>query len=132
MKHILIVDDSSTARLCIKTCIKSAGIRDVTFHEANNGKEALSVLMNKKIIPDLIVTDLNMPLMNGELLLKKVKSSPKFTDVPVVIITSTHNASLENRLTECGAFAVLNKPVTAGSFSSVCDHLIPGAEPTWG
>ncbi len=132
MKQVLVVDDSTTARMCIRMCIKNAGYRDVTFFEATNGKEAMDIIKTNDIIPDLVVTDLNMPQMDGESLLKRIKSSPKLTDIPVVIITSAGNPALEDKLTEIGASAVINKPITPENFASILGNLSPHVEISWG
>ncbi len=132
MKRILIVDDSTTARMCIRMCLENAGFRDAEFYEAQTGEEALAIMKGKKVIPDLVVTDLNMPDMDGESLLKRIKSSPRYTDIPVVVITSAGNPVLESKLTSVGALAVLNKPITPGSFSGVLNSLCSPVEISWG
>ncbi len=132
MKQILIVDDSTTARMCIRRCLQSAGFIDVKFYEAQTGEEALEVMQAEGVIPDLVVTDINMPVMNGEALLKRIKSSPRYTEIPVVIITSAANQSMVKRLTQIGAHAVLNKPITPASFSDVLDSVAPFSENSWG
>ena len=109
MFQILIVDDSSTARSLIKRSLDICGLQDVFYLEANNGKEALKILRQKPI--DLVLTDVNMPEMDGLNLLKRIKSSPKLFDVPVVGITSLKNKTSEQILIREQAAAVLAKPI---------------------
>jgi len=110
VKRIVIADDSSTARMFIRRCLEIIGLRDETFVEAANGREALAQL--KEAPTDLLVTDLNMPQMDGEALLKWIRANPKLSTLPVVVITSAGNPAKEARLLELGALRVINKPVT--------------------
>jgi len=110
MKRIIIADDSTTARMFIKRCLQIIGLGDAEIIEAEHGKEALAAA--KAQPADLLLTDLNMPVMDGETLVKWVKASPKLGDLPVVVITSAGNPAKEAQLLELGAHRVLNKPVS--------------------
>ncbi|MEA3545798.1 MAG: response regulator [Thermodesulfobacteriota bacterium] len=110
MKRIIIADDSTTARMFIKRCLQIIGLGDVEIIEAEHGKEALTAAKAQEV--DLLLTDLNMPVMDGETLIKWVKASPKLGDLPVIVITSAGNPAKEAQLLELGAHRVLNKPVS--------------------
>lgn len=110
MKRIIVADDSATARMFIKRCLQIIGLGDVEIVEAEHGKEALAAA--KAAPTDLLLTDLNMPVMDGETLIKWVKSSPKLCDLPIVVITSAGNPAKEAQLLAMGALRVLNKPVS--------------------
>jgi len=110
MKRIIVADDSATARMFIKRCLQIIGLGDAEIIEAEHGKEALSAAKNQHV--DLLLTDLNMPVMDGETLVKWVKASPKLCEVPVIVITSAGNPAKEAQLLELGAYRVLNKPVS--------------------
>lgn len=110
MKRIIIADDSETARMFIKRCLQIIGLGDVEIIEVEHGKEALAVAKSQEV--DLLLTDLNMPVMDGETLVKWVKASPKLCDLPVIVITSAGNPAKEAHLLELGAHRVLNKPVS--------------------
>ena len=110
MKRIIIADDSTTARMFIKRCLQIIGLGDVEMIEAEHGKEALAAAKAQDV--DLLLTDLNMPVMDGETLIKWVKASPKLGDLPVIVITSAGNPVKEAQLLELGAHRVLNKPVS--------------------
>ncbi len=110
MKRIVIADDSATARMFIIRCLEIIGLGDAEIVETEHGKEALAAAKAKPT--DLLLTDLNMPVMDGETLLKWVKASPKLMDVPVVIITSAGNPAKEQELLNLGALRVLNKPIS--------------------
>ena len=117
MRRVIIADDSSTARMFIKRCLEIAGLNETTFVEAANGKEALVKL--KEEHADMLVTDLNMPVMDGETLLKWVKSDPHTHEIPVLIITSAGNQARESRLISLGAFAVIKKPVSPANMLTI-------------
>lgn len=122
MKTIVIVDDSRTARMFVRRCLEIAGCQDATFLEAGNGKEALGILKDNQV--NFVVSDLNMPVLDGETLLKLIKSSPKLTSIPVVIITSASNPAKDRSLVELGAFAVISKPISPAQVSGSLASLI--------
>lgn len=110
MKRIIIADDSATARMFIKRCLQIIGLGDAEIVEAENGKQALDAA--KEQPADLLLTDLNMPVMDGQTLVKWVKASPKLCEIPIIVITSAGNPAREAQLLELGAYRVLNKPVS--------------------
>jgi len=121
IQNVIIADDSSTARMIIKRCLEIAGCTGSQFHEAENGAQALEIAKSQKI--DLLVTDLNMPSMDGKTLLKYVKASPKLTTLPVLIISSASNEAVKEELLKLGAHAVVNKPVSPASIAGVIQEL---------
>ncbi len=110
MKRIIVADDSATARMFIKRCLQIIGLGDAEIIEAEHGKEALTAAKAQPV--DLLLTDLNMPVMDGETLVKWVKASPKLCELPVIVITSAGNPAKEAQLLALGAYRVLNKPVS--------------------
>jgi len=82
--RILIVDDSITIRSIITNALKTVGFTDTI--EASNGKEALEKLPNGKV--DFIITDWNMPEMNGLDFIKIVRSNPLYSSMPILMITT--------------------------------------------
>jgi two-component system chemotaxis response regulator CheY len=122
VKRIVIADDSATARMVIRRCLEIIGLGEAHMVEVANGREALARL--KEEPADLLVTDLNMPIMDGETLLKWVKGSPKLTDVPVVVITSAGNPAKAAVLTEIGAYAVLDKPISPATLLKKLEPLL--------
>jgi two-component system chemotaxis response regulator CheY len=110
MKRIIIADDSATARMFIKRCLQIIGLGEAEMIEVSHGKEALSAAKNQEI--DLILTDLNMPVMDGETLVKWVKANPRLCQVPIIVITSAGNPAKEGQLLDLGVYRVLNKPVS--------------------
>ena len=92
MKRIIVADDSATARMFIKRCLEIIGLGDAEIIEVEDGKQALKAAKEKPT--DLLLTDLNMPVMDGETLVKWVKASPKLADMPIVVISSAGNPFL--------------------------------------
>lgn len=128
MKKIVVADDSTTARMFVIRCLEIIGLSGAEFLPAANGKEALELM--KKDGADLLVTDLNMPEMDGATLLKKVKASLKLNEIPVVVVTSGSNPAKNEELKKLGAHAVLEKPVSPAALLEVLDFLIHTEEKT--
>jgi len=120
-KNILLVDDSEIARMVIKKCLEIALNNNFEIVEASNGVRALEQLKKNKI--DLVLTDLNMPEMDGQQLLKRIKSSPKLNPIPVVIITSIANSANESKLYSNGADFVLGKPISPMKLKDIMESL---------
>jgi len=110
VKRIVIADDSATARMFIKRCLEIIGFGGAQLVEATNGKEALARV--KEAPTDLVITDLNMPVMDGETLLKWINANPKLNEIPVLVISSAGTPAKEAELMELGALAILSKPVS--------------------
>ena len=105
---LLIVDDSATTRGIIK---KVLGLTDLdlgTLHEATNGQEGLAKLRETWI--DLVLADLNMPVMNGTEMIAAMASDPVLRSVPVVVVSSEGNRTLLDSLAEQGVREVIRKP----------------------
>ena len=79
---ILVVDDSATMRRIIENNLKAAGYDDIV--QASNGVEALSNMGGVK----LVLTDWNMPVMDGLTLVKEIRSNPAFASVPIIMVTT--------------------------------------------
>jgi len=83
-KRVLFAEDSPTMRRIIANSLRRLGFADII--EAENGVDALSKLEGHKI--DLVITDWNMPEMNGADLVKTLRSMPEYGEVPIVMITT--------------------------------------------
>ena len=114
---IIIADDSATARMVIKRCLEIAGCWDAQFLEAENGAQALELAKGEE--PDLLVTDLTMPKMDGTSLLAEISADDSVSHIPVLVITSANNPAKEAELKEKGAFAVLEKPVQPAALADL-------------
>lgn len=106
-KMILVVDDSASMRQLVTFTLKDAGYDVIA---AINGKDALSKMTGAKI--DMIVTDLNMPEMNGIDMIKKVRSNPSYKFTPIVMLTTESQESKKQEGKQAGASGWLVKPFT--------------------
>lgn len=106
MKSILIVEDSTTTRSLIRAIIEEAGDLDIV--EAPTGFDALKLLPTQDF--DLIVTDINMPDINGLELINFIKSNPRYSHIPLVIVTTERSEEDRKRGMALGATAYVTKP----------------------
>ncbi|MFP4113901.1 MAG: response regulator [Spirochaetota bacterium] len=109
-RKILVVDDSSTSRMITKRCFETAAGRELTFLEACDGAEALSILHSEPV--DLIVTDINMPKMDGMTFVWKVKMSKRLEATPIIVLSSMKNERIESALTGLGVGTIIQKPIS--------------------
>lgn len=106
MKNVLIVEDSSTMRSLIVSTVEI--IEDVDVTETASGFEALKILPQKKF--DLIMTDINMPDINGLELAKFVKTNVDYKDIPLIIISTEGSDKDRERGMQLGADEYVIKP----------------------
>lgn len=116
---VLIVDDSSSIRRMTQRSVEQAGMSAIT---ANNGAEALELLLNGEIEPDLILSDIEMPQIDGWQLLEYVKTDDNFGHIPVVIMTSLVGPEHRSRAFELGATDFVQKPFDARTLESVLEQ----------
>jgi two-component system chemotaxis response regulator CheY len=116
----LIVDDSSVMRKIVERCLRQAGIELQQVLEAGNGVEALSVLKDNSV--DLILCDINMPIMDGLEFVKQLAGVPNAKGVPVVMITTEGSEAHVVQAISFGAKGYIRKPFTA---EQVKEHVIP-------
>ncbi len=107
MPNILVVEDSPTMRQLIGFAVKR--IPDSKVIEATDGVDALKKLSTQKI--DIILADINMPIMDGLKLVSLVKNNPSYKDIPVIMITTEGAEEDKKRALAIGANAYLTKPI---------------------
>ncbi len=121
-KSILVVDDDQSLRELLKLHLSSAGY---TVSTASDGIEAGYAVL--KDPPDLIITDVNMPHMDGYQFVEALKSDHSLPRIPVIFLTSMDDVS---RGRELGAVGYITKPVRADKLLAVvAEHLPGGAYP---
>lgn len=103
--HILTVDDSASIRLTTKIALTGAGYQ-VT--EAVDGLDGLNKAKAGSF--DMIVTDLNMPNMNGLAMIEALRSSPAHTGIPIIFLTTESDADMKGRAKAAGATGWITKP----------------------
>lgn len=107
MPNILVVEDSPTMRQLISFAMKRVSNSKVI--EATDGVDALKKLSSEKI--DLILADINMPVMDGLKLVSLVRGNPAYKDIPVIIITTEGAEEDKKKAISIGANAYLPKPI---------------------
>lgn len=107
--NVLVVDDSGVMRAMIVKTIKLSGLHLGEIHQAGNGQEGLESL-NKHWI-DLVIADINMPVMNGEEMIDRMLKSPDLKEIPIVVISTEGSKTRIERLQMKGA-RFIHKPFT--------------------
>jgi two-component system chemotaxis response regulator CheY len=108
---VLVVDDSAAIRKILQRVLRQTGMAIGTVHEAGDGQEALELLKGHKI--DLVLTDINMPKMDGLQLLSAMKVSPQWNSIPVMMITTEGGETKVGEAVRLGAAGYVRKPFTA-------------------
>jgi two-component system chemotaxis response regulator CheY len=120
---ILVVDDSITMVMSVKTTLTMNGFEVET---ANNGQAALDKL-NAGIRPNLIVTDINMPVMGGLELIGRIRAIPGLKFVPILTLTTESDAAKRDEGKRAGATGWIVKPVSGDDLIRVVKKVLPGA-----
>lgn len=107
----LIVDDSSVMRKIIERALRQAGLEMREVHEAGSGVEGIEVLRSRSV--DLILSDINMPSMDGLEFLRQIRAQKLAIGVPVVMITTESSEEHVKQAIQAGAQGYIRKPFTA-------------------
>ena len=122
--RILVVDDSPTIRSFITSALEAEGFETLT---AKSGFEALKVLAKDHF--DLIITDINMPDINGLELVRFVREKSSHRQTPLIIVSTDGRERDRDRGLKLGANAYLVKPFTPESLLQTARELVPAAKP---
>jgi len=107
----LIVDDSSVMRKIVERALRQAGLDPLIVKEAGSGTEGLEVLKTTSV--DLILSDINMPSMDGLEFLRQIQARNLAPGVPVVMITTESSEEHVKQAIQAGARGYIRKPFTA-------------------
>lgn len=124
---ILLLEDEPADTYLVKMALKEGNVL-VNLHHVVDGQEGLNFLrkMDKYAFaprPDLILLDLNMPCMNGYEFLKVIKSNPMFSDIPVVVLTTSNVEHDVVRSYESGVASYITKPVDMAQFMAAIHQI---------
>lgn len=119
-KKILVVDDSATMRSMLMSIIEE--IKDVELVEASNGFEALKALPQQSF--DLIITDINMPEINGLEVVHFVKNNPSYQKIPLIIISTEHGQADIKKGLALGAQKYITKPFDPDQLKKTVKELL--------
>lgn len=109
--NVLIVDDSMLIRQVVRKVLKQVGIIPEVLHEANDGKEALDIVNAHPV--DLILSDINMPNMDGLQFLMHLRQMESKQDIPVIMVSTEGSEETMQEALELGANGYVLKPFTA-------------------
>jgi two-component system chemotaxis response regulator CheY len=116
----LIVDDSSVMRKIVERSLRQAGLDISSVIEAGNGADALGLLDGNTV--DLILSDINMPVMDGLEFVRQLQTVDKLRGIPVVMITTEGSESNVIQALSLGAKGYIRKPFTP---DQVKEHVLP-------
>jgi two-component system chemotaxis response regulator CheY len=116
----LIVDDSSVMRKIVERSLRQSGIEMEKIVEASNGAEALAALQNNTV--DLILCDINMPVMDGLEFVRQAGALECAKNIPIVMITTEGSESHVVQALSAGARGYIRKPFTP---DQVKEHVLP-------
>ena len=122
--RILVVDDFATMRRITKTILKQLGFENI--EEAEDGNDAYSKLQGGNF--GFIVSDWNMPNLDGLGLLKKVRSDPNLKDLPVMMVTAEAEKGMVIEAIQAGVNNYVVKPFTAATFKEKMDKVFEKLE----
>ena len=123
---VLVVDDSLPMRSVMKKSVKASGFNVASFSEAANGTEALHAL--KKEWLDLVLTDYNMPDMDGLELIQEMKKDDILKAIPIVMITTEGSRRRVEEFMEKGAAGYIKKPFTPEQIRQTLNTIMGEAE----
>jgi two-component system chemotaxis response regulator CheY len=121
VKSVLIVEDSLTTRSMIRAAVEEAG-EELNTVEASSGFEALKLLPHEDYA--LIVTDINMPGINGLELINFIKKDERYRHIPLVIVTTERSAEDRDRGLAMGADAYVSKPFREEELREVITRIL--------
>jgi len=113
-KRILVVEDQQDNRQILRDLLVSA---DYEMTEAENGEEALAAVAKQR--PDLILMDIQLPIMDGYEATRRIKANPEWKAIPIIVVTSYALSGDEAKAREAGCDAYVTKPISVTSFLEV-------------
>jgi two-component system, chemotaxis family, chemotaxis protein CheY len=124
--NLLIVDDSPAMRSFIRRVLDISGFSVGASAEASNGEEALEVLHRQWI--DVVLTDINMPKMDGEEFLRRLEGDALLRSIPVLVISTDRTETRVHRMLEMGARGYVKKPFAAETLRDELERVLGVAD----
>ncbi len=121
-KNVLLVDDSKTMRMIIGRTLRQAGVGFDNVFEAADGLEALDMLDQENV--DIVLSDINMPNMNGIEFLREKATRDAVKDIPVLMISTETGDDIMGEARELGAVGNIKKPFTVDKVDEVVTPLL--------
>ena len=123
--RVLIVDDSSVMRAFIRRIIVVSGLEAAEFLEAADGREALNLLRREWV--DVVLTDINMPSMDGEQFVRCLEADDLLKSVPVVIVSTDGTENRMQQMLALGARGYVKKPFAPETLREELERVLGGA-----
>lgn len=120
--NILVVDDSPSMRKVVKKIIEMSGFPVREFFEANNGLEGLECCRQAEV--DLIVTDLNMPAMDGLAFIEHLQKDKNLQQIPVVVVSTEGRSEIVHEVKDLGVVEFINKPFQAETIAQTMYRML--------
>lgn len=118
--HVMIVDDSPAMRAFIRRVLELSGLEVGRCLEASNGEEALRILEDNWV--DAILTDINMPQMDGEELLRRLAGHDVFRSIPVLVVSTDRTEGRIQKMLTLGARGYVTKPFAPETLRDELEH----------
>ena len=123
----MVVDDSAAIRKILQRVLRQTGMAIRNILEAGDGQEALELIKSRPV--DLVLSDINMPKMDGIQLLAALKASAEWRSVPVVMITTEGGETKVSEAVRLGAAGYVRKPFTADQIKEKLVGILQPAPP---
>lgn len=119
-KLILAVDDSASIRMLLKASLSAQGFQIETANDGEHGLERM-----RECQPDLLITDINMPKMDGFELIEAVRREPAFRSTPILVLSTEFSDDKKTRAREAGATGWITKPFDATKLAGAIRRVCP-------
>jgi len=119
-KTILTVDDSASMRMLLKASLTAQGYRIEAAEDGRRGLERLA-----EVKPDLVITDINMPEMDGFELIEAVRADPEHRGLPILVLSTEFSDEKKARARAAGATGWITKPFDANKLGSAIRRVCP-------
>ena len=119
-KRILVVEDQEDNRQIVRDLLTTT---DYEVMEAENGEEALAAVAKQR--PDLILMDIQLPIMDGYEATRRIKSDPKTRTIPIIVVTSYALSGDETKAREAGCDAYVTKPYSPRALLAKIKEFLP-------
>ncbi len=123
--RILIVDDSPAMRSFVRRVVDMSGLDSGGCLEAGNGQEALDLLRKERV--DVTLTDINMPVMDGEQFLRRMEADDELRTIPVIVISTDKTETRVERMLSLGAKGYVTKPFLPQTLREEIEKVLGGA-----
>jgi two-component system cell cycle response regulator DivK len=124
MRHILVVEDQDDNRQILRDLLTNAGFE---MTEAVNGEEALAEVAKRR--PDLILMDIQLPVMDGYEATRRIRTHPDLKSVPIIAVTSYALAGDETKALDAGCDAYVTKPFSPRQLLTKIREYLPKGDP---